>query len=357
MADAATSPPTSQPHYPLTTRILLDLYTRGELPAVQALDIEPTYGYVGRVLYDNGAVRMFRRTNVGVNNHGASEMSKDKGYTKYFLQRLGFQTPPGRVFLAPSYQELIDSNLSRYGFSDYHRLDDIYSYIEQFLGYPVFVKPNDESQGKGVEMCRNAAAVDTAIQRNVRAGHAKLLVEQYAPGNDYRVVVFGGRVVCAYQRVPLAVVGDGVASVQDLLRALAAEQFAAGRGSRIDPDDPRLANHLQATGRTLASVLADGERLPLADIANLTAGGAAVEMSEAVHPRWARLCIDVTRQLGLRLCGVDLACADLSDPAAPYSIIETNASPGLDNYAALGPAAFARVEALYRDIFAEAPAI
>lgn len=61
----------------------------------------------------------------------------------------------------------------------------------------------------------------------------------------------------------------------------------------------------------------------------------------------------VTAEMGLQLCGVDLACADITDPAAGYSILELNAAPGLDNFAAIGPGPAATVRALYQTIFNE----
>ena len=55
--------------------------------------------------------------------------------------------------------------------------------------------------------------------------------------------------------------------------------------------------------------------------------------------------------MGLRLCGVDLACADISDPAAEYAIFEINASPGMANYAASGDEERARVKLLIKVMF------
>jgi hypothetical protein len=354
MHPTATPPLAARDHYPLTTRILVDLYNAGALPRVRALNIEPTYGYVGRVVYDNGAVRMFRRTNVGVNNHGACEMSKDKGYTKYFLQLLGHNTPAGRVFLMPRYHQLIDRNLSRYGFNDYNLLNDIHTYIEDTPGYPVFIKPNDESQGKGVEFCANRDAVARALAR-LQADYDKIIVEQAVALHDYRVVVFDGRVVCAYGRQGLMVWGDGKSTIRVLIQNALAEQFAAGRPSHIDADDPRVAESVSNHGYTLDTVLRRGVGVEVTRFANLSSGGRAIDVTEKVHLRWQKLCIAVTRQMGLRLCGVDLLCDDITDPTADHSILETNASPGLDNYAALNETAYARVVRLYREVFGSPP--
>ncbi|MBC8170224.1 MAG: hypothetical protein H7X77_01070, partial [Anaerolineae bacterium] len=90
-----------KPHYLYVTRVLLDLYNAGELPNIASLEIEPDYGYVGRIVYQNGSVRLFRGTNLDVNLNGAAEIARDKGYTRYFLHNLGYQVAPGKVFVLP----------------------------------------------------------------------------------------------------------------------------------------------------------------------------------------------------------------------------------------------------------------
>jgi len=55
--------------------------------------------------------------------------------------------------------------------------------------------------------------------------------------------------------------------------------------------------------------------------------------------------------MGLSLCGVDLACADIESAHEEYSILEINDVPGLANYAAEGEKQYARVRRLYKKIF------
>ncbi|QBD76632.1 hypothetical protein EPA93_11710 [Ktedonosporobacter rubrisoli] len=47
-------------HYPLVTRMLIDIFLCGELSSVGEIDIEPEFGYVGRIVYLSGAVGMIR---------------------------------------------------------------------------------------------------------------------------------------------------------------------------------------------------------------------------------------------------------------------------------------------------------
>ncbi|PJF44711.1 MAG: hypothetical protein CUN55_02560 [Phototrophicales bacterium] len=345
----------SKPHYPLTMRILIELYNNGELPTVRQVLIEPRYGYVARLVYADGGIRMLRRTNVGINNHGACEISSDKGYTKFFLQHLGYNVPRGTVFLMKKYRDLIDSNLSRYGFSDYNEAHQMLDYIEHELGFPVFIKPNEESQGKGVYKCYDARDVSAAHLAAVERGEDKLLVEEAVPYPDYRVVVLDGEMICAYQRVPLRVVGDGQHSIRDLLFARQQMFNTQGREVTINLNDARLRRVLKRHGYALDDVLGVGIELAVMDISNLSAGGDAQDVSTIIHPHWRDLCIRLTQEMGLRFCGVDLACADITDSTSAYSIIETNASPGLDHYAALHPDHLKVVRAMYQRIFLTSP--
>ncbi|WP_373507597.1 hypothetical protein [Thiocapsa sp.] len=340
-------------HYPFVTKLLIELFRCGSLPNVRSVDIEPVYGYAGRILYRNGQVRLFKGSSLGVNRLGAAEVAKDKGYTKHFLTLLGYATPPGKVFLLPHFVELIDRNLRRYGFGDYAVSTGMIEYIERSLGYPCYLKPNDGSQGRSVERCETRHEVLTALEGHAKQGALKVLVERAVPYPDYRVVVLGAEVISCYLRKPLTLEGDGVSDVASLLRQRQRRFTQEGRDTVLDLADPRIDKGLHRQGWNRDSVLASGQPWQVFQVANLSVGGDSEDVTDAIHPRWRELCVAVTAAMGLRLCGVDLACEDIRRPDCDYSILEINAAPGLDNYAATGPAQAARVRELYRRVFDE----
>lgn len=339
------------PHYPFVTRLLLQLIANGDLPDVQSVDIEPDYGIVGRIVYRDGSVRLYRSTNVGINNHGASVISKDKGYTKYFLQRLGYATPRGNVFMLPTFATAVEQRLSRYGKTSYTSTNQIYAYIEDAIGYPCFIKPNDGSGGHGVKKCFTPVDVQAIITEYQRENMNLLLVEEAIAMPDYRVIVLRDQCICCYRRIPLSVTGDGISTIRELLHGVQAALTHAGRRTHIDPMSTRIAENLHRSNRTLDSVPQASEIVPINDVSNMSAGGIAEDCTDSIHSHWQNLCIRITADMGLTLCGVDIACADITDPHAAYSILEINGSPGLGNYAALGDAQAARVYDLYRDVF------
>jgi D-alanine-D-alanine ligase-like ATP-grasp enzyme len=104
---------------------------------------------------------------------------------------------------------------------------------------------------------------------------------------------------------------------------------------------------------TVQSVLAPGRNFQLLDVSNLSKGGESEEFTDKIHKKWKELSVAITKDMGLKLCGVDLACSDLESPDSDYSILEINSTPGLDNYAASGGEQFKRVRDLYKKIFNE----
>lgn len=342
-----------QPHYPFITKLLIELFNEGNLSNVQQIHIEPVYGYVGRIVYHNGAVRFFRGSSLGINRLGASEVARDKGYTKHFLQSLGYRTPPGKVFLFPRFVELIDRNLGRFGFGGYDHVEAVLAFIDESLGYPCYLKPNEGSQGRGIECCRTAGEVRAALENFAEQGAFKVIVEKAVPHPDYRVVVMGDEIISCYLRKPLELIGDGTSNIDALFQARQVRFEEQGRDTVLNLIDPRIESSLQRLGWNRDTILDAGQVWRVYDVSNLSVGGDSEDYTETIHPYWRHLCIKITADMGLRICGVDLACESITDAAADYSILEINAAPGLDNYAATGAAQASRVRDLYRRAFDE----
>jgi D-alanine-D-alanine ligase-like ATP-grasp enzyme len=222
----------------------------------------------------------------------------------------------------------------------------------QTIGYPIFVKPNNMSQGAFVTKARNEVQViETMRQIFVRTD--VVLLEEPCAGRDYRVVVLGDKIISAYERRPLAVIGDGVSSIEELLHQAKTGLADYGRpNSEIDLSDPRIEIRLGALGIIRDSVPLLHEEVTLLDNANLSTGGTSVDVTDLIHPEFAAIAISASHTIGLRLSGVDFICADLSQKPSnqDWNIIEINAAPGLDNYSSLGHLQAERVRNLYREV-------
>jgi D-alanine-D-alanine ligase-like ATP-grasp enzyme len=177
-----------------------------------------------------------------------------------------------------------------------------------------------------------------------------MLVQRAYGGVDHRIIVLDGRVLRAFERRPLSVTGDGASTVTGLLEALQRSFEADGRDTELALDDPRIDASLARASLDRSTVLGEGRVLPLLDVANLSTGGVAVDVTREIHPTFADLAIRVARDFDLRFAGVDILAEDVRVPADDYTILEINSAPGLDYYTGVGPTHEAAVDAAYAEV-------
>ena len=302
--------------------------------------LEPKWNVVGQITYQSGKRRYFRTSTLDINTMGASAIAKDKDYANFFMHSMGYSVVPGKTFFSNDWARTMRSN---------RNIDAAYRYAKR-LGMPVIVKPNSGTRGQGVALVNTKRQFYRAM-RLIFKKDPVALVQRPVVGNDYRLVVLDDKVISAYQRLPLSVVGDGKSTISQLLKRKQREFDGDGRDTAIKLDDPRIREKLGRGGHSFDSVLAKGDRVYLLDNANLSSGGDSVDVTECVYPEFRRLAVQLTKDMGLRLCGVDLMIAgDISEKPNKYWVLEINSAPGLDHYAQSGPAQEQVVEDLYLDV-------
>ena len=98
-------------------------------------------------------------------------------------------------------------------------------------------------------------------------------------------------------------------------------------------------------------MLPKGHQVFLLDNANLSTGGDAIDVTKTIHPSFKKIAINLTRDMGLRIAGVDIMVTkgDITQDIknCEYYIIEINAAPGLDHYVTTGKAQKKIVEDMY----------
>jgi len=240
----------------------------------------------------------------------AVELAQDKEETKERLDLHGIPVPKGKVVY--SFKEALKA------------ADEI--------GRPVVVKPVSGHQGLGVTLeVSTRQEMKTAFDA-AREYSPAVVIEETFEGLNYRVMIVGGRMVAASERVLPYVIGDGVNTIGDLI---AHENRNPLRGDGHEKPltkikvDAEVITHLQHAGITLESVPARDQRVTISNRSNLSTGATAQDVTDQVHPSIARLCERAARVIGLDVCGVDLVIPDISTPITSGGVIEVNASPGL----------------------------
>ena len=329
-------------HKPVKESYILGSLFKKLAPRIGAkILLEPVWKMSGQITYKNGKRRYFRYNAVDLNPIGSARIASDKDFANFFMSELGYPTVEGKTFFRPDFAEAIKiKGRGKAG---------AYAYAKK-LGFPVIVKPNSGSQGSGVFLVHDKKSLDRALTFVFKQDRIAL-VQRLAKGRDYRVVVLDDKVISAYERIALSVIGDGTSTIQQLLEQKARYFERVGRDTRIRIDDARIARKLAREKLSLRSKPNRGERIQLLDNANLSTGGDSVDVTDTIHPLFKKSAIDLTKDMGLRFSGVDLMVeGDISKKPEHFKILEINDTPGLDHYATTGPAQRKIVENLYLQV-------
>jgi cyanophycin synthetase len=242
----------------------------------------------------------------------AEAIAQDKDLTRNVLRTVGVPVPKGRPVAD---------------------VEDAWAAAEE-VGLPVVVKPQCGNQGRGV--ATNLTTREQVIQAfaAARAEGDQVLVEQFIPGVDYRILVVGGKVVAGALREPAQVVGDGQRTIRELVEEVNRDpRRSDGHAtvlSYIRLDTIGLAV-LAEQGFTPDSVPPPGARVLIRRNGNLSTGGTATDVTDLVHPDVAARAVEAARVIGLEIAGVDVVACDIAQPLESQraAIVEVNAAPGL----------------------------
>ena len=246
----------------------------------------------------------------------AEAIAQDKELTKKLLQAAGVPVPIGRPV-----EDAKDAWKAACEIG-----------IES--GVAVVIKPQDGNQGKGV-------AVNLTTREQVEAAYEvahkisdEVLVERYLPGQDYRLLVIGDKLIAAARREPPLVIGDGTHTVRQLVDQVNSDpRRGVGHATsltKIRFDDIALAR-LAVDELTADSIPPKGMRVILRNNANLSTGGTATDVTDDVHPDFAARAVAAAQMVGLDIAGVDIVCNNVLRPLEEQGggIVELNAAPGL----------------------------
>ena len=242
----------------------------------------------------------------------AVDIVGDKNETKKRLERFSIPTPPGCIVCTE---------------------DEAVEAFEQ-MRFPVAVKPLNGNQGKGVTLDIVTADDARIAFRHAQQFSSRVLIEELLYGNNYRVLVVGGKMVAASERRAGKVTGDGRQTLEELVET---ENRNPLRGEGHEKPltkiklTPNVIEKLKKNGVSLNTVVPVGEEVEVSIGMNLSTGGTARDVTDEAHRSVQLMCERAARVVNLDICGIDLILGDISKPLPQDrgGIIEINAAPGL----------------------------
>ncbi|MBT2599385.1 acylphosphatase [Oceanobacillus sp. ISL-74] len=248
----------------------------------------------------------FFRTRGDKVSNEAVDIGKDKEKTKKILSEDGVRVPNGRQFTKEkTNQEIIE--------------------FAGQIGYPIVIKPTDGSFGRGVISNISSSgelAYSLDYLRN-ELGYEDIILEQFIPGNDYRLYVVGNKVVAAMHRMPPNVIGDGVNTVRALIDIKNDERKLNPRlVSCLIKADNECIDYIGRHGYTLESVPDNGEQVFLNSKGNISLGGDPIDVFDELPQHIKDYAVKAVQAVpGLHHGAVDM----IFDPNTNESyIIELN---------------------------------
>ncbi|WP_142235682.1 hypothetical protein [Allostella humosa] len=201
------------------------------------------------------------------------------------------------------------------------------------IGYPVVVKPVDASNARGVSTGLSTPEAVTAAFGLARGHSSSIVVESQLPGEAFRLLVIGGKLVATVLSAPARLVGDGVRTLGELVEAanrIPARQRPRPIQRRIEWT-AEILDYLGQRGMGPETVPDAGAIVALHWSGHGGRGGSAIAVTGPVHPDNRRAACQAAEVIGVDVCGIDMVLPDIARSwrETGGGICEVNRAPGM----------------------------
>jgi glutathione synthase/RimK-type ligase-like ATP-grasp enzyme len=242
-----------------------------------------------------------------LNDRQSYFLTADKSRTVALLKKIGLEYPQN-IF------EVKADNLD--AVKDYEVTDK------------VVVKPHASHGGQGVTVVTDTASLLPSLQKALTYSHTAL-VQEYAVGEEHRLLCIDGEFTAAFRSRPACVHGDGELTIRELIEhknLRKSDKLYQGTRSKIKID--RAETFMGSKG--LDWTPADGELVILDSISNISFGGDAIDVTDDVSDVLKEKVAELCKMASLGVVGVDVISSDISsDDLSLHKVTELNGSPGL----------------------------
>jgi cyanophycin synthetase len=274
------------------------------------------YGFLR--IWKNGKWTLVNHYNVSLDDHLSLQLAGNKPLMSRLLQENGCRVP-----------RFLEYDLTALG-----RARD---FLKELKGSAVIKPASGTGGGKGVttkiidnDRLKKASFYAAGFDRT-------LLIEEEVPGNSYRLLYLGGKLIDAVRRDSPTVIGDGRRSIRELMQQETTERLCEPYPYRaLSPltIDLECVFNLQRQGLTPRHTPDVNQRIAVKSAINENSRWENHRVLERVHPSLEQAASRLVMALGLRLAGLDIMTFDIGVPLEDSGgyINEINTTPGLHHH-------------------------
>lgn len=305
-------------NYYMLKKYVRNLYTNIYLNAAKELGIDFTVidkeSSLCQLNFHKTSILLFKSA-LGVNSYASSKIASDKDVSALLLRQI---TPIG-----PKYVTF---------YVNVEKPRAIAKHIYQLAQKnDIVIKAPSLSSGKGIYIKpRTLPTIQRAVNElRLRHKTTKILVEpHFTATQEYRILIYRGRILDVLLRKPAFVTGDGRQTVQQLIeqknRFRKLHEFSLIRYDRA---------LLTKQRRTLRSIPTEGAEVTLQSACNLALGGEVERRPlSSLHPLYRQIMQQLYQKSFLSFIGLDLMTNNPSaKPTSTNAFInEFNSCPSTD---------------------------
>ncbi|MEI6650429.1 MAG: hypothetical protein WCL23_03290 [Candidatus Moraniibacteriota bacterium] len=190
------------------------------------------------------------------------------------------------------------------------------------LKFPVVFKKSNGKKSIGIHT--NIRSFEE-LERVVRDSEGSFIVQEMVFGKEYRLLIYGDRLLAALELVPPQIIGNGADSIATLIQRknLDLQQEIIING--------KVLQTIAKGGFSLDTVPASNECVSLQENSCLAEGGSSIDCTDIVNEGIVSLAKTAAQAVNMKLAGIDLICEDIAiDPSGQkISFLETNSFPSL----------------------------
>lgn len=238
--------------------------------------------------------RLFDRSSVCFDSAIGSRISHNKYLSTHIFRSAGLPAP--KNILVSSVEQAIQAARN--------------------IGFPVVVKPCDSDRGEGVTVNVNTIEMVATAYKKAAEVSKNILVEQSILGICHRILIIDGNSPYTVKRLPQLVTGDGINTIQTLIKSADDAENIKIKYKRMKPfvADQLAIETLKAQDLLLNSVPEAGQKVYLRPIESSEWGGTPDIVTDTIHPENIKIAIKAAQLLNFKVAGVDFISEDASIP-------------------------------------------